>query len=442
MLKILKFIIVCLVAISSAFAQNSRSNEDIQSRVVKDYAYLVQLYKHLHSNPEISLQEEKTAKKLTGELTKLGFKVTNNIGGHGFVGVLKNGDGPTVMIRTDLDGLPVEENTGLDYASKARTIDPQGNDVGIMHACGHDVHMTVFVGTARMLTGLKDKWQGTLVMIGQPAEEIGAGAKSMLDAGLFEKFPRPDYCLALHSNSAIPAGKVGVCEGFALANVDFVDIKVRGKGGHGAYPHTTKDPVVLAAQIVLALQTIVSREIKPVEPAVVTVGSIHGGTKHNIIGDEVDLQLTLRSYSEAVRNQTIEAIKRICHGLAQAAGLSEEDFPIIKVRDGFTPATYNDPELTRHAAKVMRAALGDENVLTVEPVMGGEDFGRFGRVEPKIPIHIFWLGTVAPEKFEASLQSGQSLPSLHSNLFAPLPELTLKTGVKAMTASALSLFKK
>lgn len=441
MLKLLKFIIVCLVTISSAFAQNSHSNDEIQTRVNKDYAYLDQLYKHLHSNPEISLQEEKTAKKLTDELTKLGFKVTQNIGGHGFVGILKNGDGPTVMIRTDLDGLPVEENTGLDYASKARTIDPQGNDVGVMHACGHDVHMTVFVGTARMLTGLKDKWKGTLVMIGQPAEEIGTGAKAMLDEGLFEKFPRPDYCLALHSNSVIPAGKVGVCEGFALANVDFVDIKVHGKGGHGAYPHTTKDPVVLAAQIVLALQTIVSREIKPVEPAVVTVGAIHGGTKHNIIGDEVDLQLTLRSYSEAVRNQTIESIKRICNGLAQAAGLSDEDFPIIKVRDGFTPATYNDPELTRHAAKVMREALGDENVITVEPVMGGEDFGRFGQVEPKIPIHIFWLGTVAPEKFEASLKSGQSLPSLHSNLFAPLPEPTLKTGVKAMTVSALSLFK-
>jgi hippurate hydrolase len=302
--------------------------------------------------------------------------------------------------------------------------------------------MTVFVGTARMLTDLRDKWKGTLVMIGQPAEEIGTGAKAMLDEGLFEKFPRPDYCLALHSNSVIPAGKVGVCEGFALANVDFVDIKVHGKGGHGAYPHTTKDPVVLAAQIVLALQTIVSREIKPVEPAVVTVGAIHGGTKHNIIGDEVNLQLTLRSYSEAVRNQTIESIKRICNGTAQAAGLSQQDFPTIKIRDGFTPATYNDPELTRHAAKVMREALGDENVITVEPVMGGEDFGRFGQVEPKIPIHIFWLGTVAPEKFEASLKSGQSLPSLHSNLFAPLPEPTLKTGVKAMTVSALSLFKK
>ncbi|TDI85872.1 MAG: amidohydrolase, partial [Caldithrix sp.] len=264
MLKLLKFIIVCLVAVSNTFAQNGHSIDDIQSRVDKDYSYLDKLYKHLHSNPEISLQEEKTAKKLTDELTKLGFKVTQNVGGHGFVGILKNGGGPTIMIRTDLDGLPVEENTGLDYASKARTIDPEGNDVGVMHACGHDIHMTVFVGTARMLTSLKDRWKGTLVMIGQPAEEIGAGAKSMLDDDLFEKFPRPDYCLALHSNSAIPAGKVGVCEGFALANVDFVDIKVRGKGGHGAYPHTTKDPVVLAAQIVLALQTIVSREIKPV----------------------------------------------------------------------------------------------------------------------------------------------------------------------------------
>jgi hippurate hydrolase len=263
----------------------------------------------------------------------------------------------------------------------------------------------------------------------------------MLEDGLFTKFPRPDYGLALHSNASLPAGKVGIREGYALANVDFVDLKIFGVGGHGAYPHTTKDPVVIAAQTVLALQTIVSREIKPIEPAVVTVGSIHGGTKHNIISDEVDLQLTLRSYSDEVRNQTIEAIKRISKGIALAAGVPEDKLPTLTVREGFTPATYNDPQLTRRIAKAMSTALGDENVLKVEPVMGGEDFGRYGRVEPRIPISLFWLGAVDPKKVEESLQKGTVLPSLHSSLFAPVPEPTIKTGVKAMSAAVLDLME-
>lgn len=424
---------------SNLVAQNGETltklHDEIHSRISEDYAYLDQLYKHLHANPELSFREEKTAAKIAEELQRLDFEVTSNIGGHGLVGVLKNGMGPTVLVRTDLDALPVEENTGLEYASKVRTTDGQGNEVGVMHACGHDAHMTVFVGTARLLSQLKNQWRGTLVMIGQPAEETGTGAKAMLEDGLFTKFPRPDYCLALHSNASLPAGKVGVCEGYALANVDFVDLKIRGVGGHGAYPHTTKDPVVIAAQIVLALQTIVSREIKPIEPAVVTVGSIHGGTKHNIISDEVDLQLTLRSYSDKVRNQTIAAIKRISKGIALAAGVPEDRLPTFTVREGFTPATYNNPELTRRTAKAMRLALGDENVLQTEPVMGGEDFGRYGRVEPEIPICIFWLGTVDPK----NLQKGTPLPSLHSSLFAPVPEPTIKTGVIAMSAAVLNL---
>ncbi|MFQ5824128.1 MAG: amidohydrolase [bacterium] len=431
---------------SNILAQNNvaltnKLYDEIQSRLNQDYAHLELLYKHLHANPELSFHEEKTAARIAQELKNLDFEVTSNVGGHGFVGVMKNGKGPTVLIRTDLDALPVEENTGLKYASKIRTKDDQGNEVGVMHACGHDVHMTVFVGTARLLSQLKNQWHGALVMIGQPAEETGAGAKAMLEDGLFTKFPRPDYCLALHSNASLPAGKVGICEGYALANVDFVDLKIFGVGGHGAYPHTTKDPIVIAAQIVLALQTIVSREIKPVEPAVVTVGSIHGGTKHNIIPEEVDLQLTLRSYSDQVRNQTIEAIKRISKGIALAAGISEDRLPTLKVREGFIPATYNDPELTRRIAKAMRNLLGDENVLKVEPVMGGEDFGRFGRVNPKIPISIFWLGTVEPKLVAESLQKGTPLPSLHSSIFAPVPTPTLKTGVKAMSAAVLDLLQ-
>ena len=405
----------------------------------QDYPYLEALYKHLHANPELSFHEQNTAARLADELRQVGFEVTTGVGGHGLVGVLRNGDGPTLMIRTDLDALPVEENTGVPYASKVKTTDEQGKEVGVMHACGHDVHMTVFTGTARLLSRLRDRWRGTLVLIGQPAEERGAGARAMLADGLFTRFPRPDFAIALHVNAGMPAGTIAYHKGYALANVDAVDILVRGVGGHGAYPHTTKDPVVLAAQIVLALQTIVSREIKPIEPAVVTVGSIHGGTKHNIIPDEVRLQLTLRSYSDEVREQTIAAIKRICHGLAVAAGVPEDRLPVVTVQDEYTPATYNDPDLTERLAQAWKAVLGADRVRETEAVMGGEDFGQYGRVDPRVPISLFWLGAVEPQRYEASRKSGEPLPSLHSSQFAPLPEPTIKTGVTAMTAAALEL---
>ncbi len=415
--------------------------ERIAQLADQEYSYLDNLYKYLHANPELSFHEVNTSKKIAGELKALGFEVTERVGGYGVVGVLRNGNGPTVMVRTDLDALPVKEQTGLPYASKVITKDDAGNDVYVMHACGHDVHMTVFIGTARLLTQLKDRWQGTLVMIGQPAEEKGGGAKAMIADGLFERFPRPDYALALHVNASLPAGTVAYREGYALANVDAVDITIYGAGGHGAYPHRTKDPIVLAAQTIMALQTIVSREIAPIEPAVVTVGSIHGGTKHNIIPDEVRLQLTLRSYSDAVREQTIAAIRRITRGLAIAAGIPEDRMPVVTVADEYTPATYNDPELTLKLAEVFKEVLGADNVIHHEPVMGGEDFGRYGRVEPKIPISIFWLGTVDPQKFEESRKSGTPLPSLHSSLYAPVPEPTIKTGIKAMTSAVLSLMQ-
>jgi hippurate hydrolase len=423
---------------SILFAQNS-DYEEITKHLNQDYPYLEALYKHLHMNPELSFHEEQTANRISQELLKLGFTVTPNVGGFGLVGVYKNGNGPTVMIRTDLDALPVQENTGLDYASVMRTKDDEDNEVPVMHACGHDVHMTSLVGTARVLTKMRDSWNGTLVMIGQPAEERGSGARAMLADGLYEKFPRPDFALALHSNATLPAGTIGYCEGYALANVDMVDIHIYGSGGHGAYPHTTKDPIVLAAQIILGLQTIVSREIKPLEPAVVTVGSIHGGTKHNIIPDDVKLQLTLRSYSDEVRSQTIEAIKRITRGIATAAGVPEDRLPTVSLRDEYTPSTYNDPKLTRRVAGVFRAILGEKNVVEAEPVMAGEDFSLYGREEPRVPISIFWLGTVDPKKVEESRRTGQGLPSLHSALFAPLPEQSIKTGVKTMSAAALEL---
>jgi len=413
--------------------------EAVSVQLHQDYPELLALYQHLHTHPELSYQEKHTAARIAEELRKLGFEVTTHVGGFGVVAVLKNGPGPTVLIRTDLDALPVKEETGLPYASTARATDDKGRETDVMHACGHDVHMTVFTGVARMMTRLKDRWRGTLVMIGQPAEERGGGARAMLKDGLYSRFPKPDYCLALHVNSEMPSGTIGWVEGFAMANVDSVDVLIRGVGGHGAYPHKTKDPVVLAAEIVLALQTIVSREIRPGEPAVVTVGSIHGGTKHNIIPEEVTLQLTLRSYTDAVREQTIAAVRRIVRGLAEAAGIPEDRMPVVTIKDEFTPATYNEPGLSRRMSGAFKAWLGDDKVVRAEPVMGGEDFSEFGRTPDKVPICLFWLGAVNPEVWKESRDKGTPLPSLHSNRFAPFPEPTIKTGVTAMTAAALEL---
>lgn len=429
-----------LVFVWAAFAQPSDAlRETVRSRVNQEYPALFELYKHLHANPELSFHEEKTAVRVAEELKRSGYEVTTGIGKHGVVAVLKNGSGPTVLVRSDLDGLPVKEQTGLSYASTVTTKDDGGKEVSVMHACGHDIHMSCLVGVARVLKELKEHWHGTLVLIGQPAEERGGGARRMLADGLFTRFPRPDFCVALHDDSSLAAGAVGYTEGYALANVDSVDIVVRGVGGHGAYPHATKDPIVLASEIVVALQTIVSREIAPGEPAVVTVGSIHGGSKHNIIPDEVHLQLTLRSYTDAVRQQTIAAVKRITHGLAVAAGLPEDRMPIVTLEDDFTPATYNNPELTLRLAGVFKSWLGADKVVRKKPVMGGEDFSEYGRTEHKIPICIFMVGAVSPDAVAESVRTGKSLPSLHSPLFAPVPEPTIKTGVTAMTATVLEL---
>ena len=376
---------------------------------------------------------------MADELKQAGFEVTPKVGGHGVVGVLKNGPGPTVLVRTDLDGLPVLEETGLPYASKTRTKDDHGREVPTMHACGHDVHMTSFIGTARVLATLRDRWIGTLVFIGQPAEERVGGAKAMLADGLYSRFPRTDYCVALHAASDLPAGTVGYTEGYAMANSDSVDIVVRGVSGHGAWPHTTKDPIILAAQIVLALQTVVSRETSPIEPAVVTVGSIHGGTKHNIIPDEVRLQLTLRSYSDSVREASIAAVKRIVRGQAISAGIPEALMPSVEISDESAKSTYNDPALTQRLSAAIGRSLGPGNMIAKKPVMGAEDFGLYGRVEPKIPICLFWLGTITKESVAESIKSGRTLPSLHSSKFSPVPEPTLKTGVTAMTAAVLEL---
>lgn len=421
---------------------NIASASPVQSSIANDYDYLKNLYIDLHKHPELSFHENRTADKLSKELQLLGFEVTTQVGGTGLVGVLRNGAGPTLMLRTDLDALPVKEETGLAFASTVQTEDDLGKTVPVAHACGHDAHMTIFIGTARQLVSIKDLWKGTLVMVGQPAEERGAGARMMLKDGLFERFPRPDYNLALHVYPELAVGTVGYTKGFALANVDSVDITVHGIGGHGAYPHTTKDPVLLASKIVLSLQTLVSREVSPLEPAVVTVGSIHGGTKHNIISDRVDLQLTVRSYSDEVRNQLLEGIKRIAIAEGRVYGLPDRLLPIVKIKDEATPSVYNDPEFTMRIVKVFKRVLGEDKVKDTPPVMGGEDFARYGRVEPKIPSLLFKLGAMDKQVIAEAKATGKRLPSLHSPFFAPVAEPTIKTGVLVMTSAALEILGK
>ena len=401
---------------------------------------LLELYKELHSNPELSYQEYETSKKLASVLENIGYQVTRNVGGNGVVALLENGDGNTVMFRADMDGLPVEEKTGASYASKKRVKNLDGEEVFTMHACGHDVHMTVLIGVAEYLYKIKDTWQGTLLLVLEPAEEVSGGARNMIKDGLFTKFPRPDFNLAFHVSASLQAGKVGYLPGWAMANVDSVDITVKGLGGHGAYPHTTKDPIVIAANIVTQLQTIVSRQIAPTDPAVVTVGSIHGGTKHNVIPNEVKLQLTLRSYTDEVRNQTLSSIERIVRGSAISAGLTEEYFPVIEIKDEYTPAVFNNPSLVEKVQRSFVNTLGDDKVIEVSPVMGGEDFGMFGRVEPIIPTALFWLGAVNNEVYEKAKRDDLTLPSLHSDLFLPDADPAINTGVEAMSNAIVDLF--
>ena len=408
---------------------------------VNEFA-LFDLYKELHANPELSYQETETSARLAIILKEMGYEVTEGFGGTGVVAILKNGKGKTIMLRADMDGLPVKERTGVSYSSKKKVINLEGQEVFTMHACGHDIHMTVLIGAARALLESRNKWQGTLILILQPAEEVSGGARAMLREGLYTKYPRPDYNLALHVSADLEAGKVGYISGYAMANVDSVDILVKGIGGHGAYPHKTKDPIMLATQLVMALQTIVSREISPLEPAVVTVGSIHGGTKHNVIPNEVKLQLTIRSYSDSVRNKTLAGIKRIAENLARSAGLPNTLYPVITIKDEYTPAVFNDPKLTRKLKQSFEKALGKDSVIQVSQVMAGEDFGMYGRIKPIIPTSLFWLGSVNKTKYNLSNRRGNPLPSLHSDVFMPDPIPTINTGIKALTQAAHDLFNK
>ncbi len=421
-----------------------------QSLADAELPSLLTIYKDIHTHPELSGYEERTAALVAKELRAAGCQVTEHVGkyensklkGYGVVGVMKNGDGPTVLVRTDMDALPVEEDTGLPYASKVVAKNDEGKDVHVMHACGHDAHIAIFIGTARALAKLKNQWHGTIVFVGQPAEELGTGARALLKDGLYEKFGKPNFALGFHDKADLVTGRIGVTEGYTTANVDTVDVNVRGVGGHGAYPHKTKDPIVLAAEIINDWQTIISRENNPLDPIVVTVGSIHGGTKSNIIPDEVKMQLTVRTYKPETRERVLAAIDRIAKGCATAAGVPPERAPIVTVsKDQFCPATYNNPELTRRLVAVWKSSLGDENVKIVDAVMGGEDFSEYSLSDHSIPAVNFHIGVVDPAKIAEFKQAGKELPTLHSSKFAPVPEPTIRVGIIGMTSAVLDLMK-
>ena len=422
-----------------------------QSTADAELPSLLVIYKDIHAHPELSGHEEHTATLVAKELRAAGCQVTEHLGkyeksdlsGYGVVGVMKNGDGPTVLVRTDMDALPVEEETGLPYASRVVVKNDEDKDVHVMHACGHDVHVAAFIGTARALGKLKDQWHGTIVFVAQPAEEIGSGARALLKDGLYDRFGKPNFALGFHDKADLQTGHIGVTEGYTSANVDSVDVTVRGVGGHGGYPHKTKDPIVLAAEIINAWQTIASRENNPLDPIVITVGSIHGGTKHNIIPDEVKMQITVRTYKPQVRERVLADIDRIAKGCAAAAGIPPDLAPIVSVsKDFVAPATYNNPELTKRLIAVWKKSLGNENVEIVDPTMGGEDFSEYSLPDHSIPAVDFHFGAVDPAKIAEFKQAGKELPTLHSSKFAPVPEPTIRVGVIGMTGAVLELMKK
>ncbi|HMA50246.1 MAG TPA: amidohydrolase [Magnetospirillaceae bacterium] len=428
----------CLLVACSLLALTGIARaEDLKAALDKDYPSLESLYRTLHSHPELSGQETESAKRLAEEARKAGFEVTEHVGGTGVVAVMKNGAGPTVLLRTELDALPVEEQTKLPFASHVKVKNAKGEDIPVMHACGHDIHMTVWTGTARRMAAEKDKWSGTLVMIAQPAEETVAGARAMIKDGLFSRFPRPDYNVAIHDTNNLPAGQVGWISGYRQAAADTVDIEVKGIGGHGATPEVTRDPVVLASYIVVGLQTLVSRNKDPFDPAVVTVGSIHGGTKHNIIGTSVHMQLTVRTYKDETRKMVLEGIKRIAENEGRAFDLPEDKLPVVTVSDDFAPSLYDDPALVQKLLPALRAELGD-GLVQGRPIMASEDFSEYERVEPKIPTVMFDVGAVDP-KVWASTADHNTLPGPHSPFWAPDAEPTIKAGVETMVTSAQTL---
>ena len=415
-------------------AQTSSPSGSLAAQVQSVYPQVQALYVDLHEHPELSLHEVNTAAKLTAQLRQLGYEVTEKVGGTGIVAILHNGSGPTIMLRTELDALPVPEKTGLPYASHVTTKDDAGHDVPVMHACGHDIHMAALVGTAEIMATTKDQWQGTLMLIGQPSEERGSGAKAMIADGLFTRFPKPSAGVALHTSNELPAGKVGVLAGYVSSNADTVNITIYGRGGHGAMPESTIDPIVIAAKTVVSLQTIVSREIKPGEPAVITVGYIQGGTKNNIIPDEVHLGLTVRSYSDTVRKQLLTSIGRVTKAEAEAAGAPKA--PLVEILES-TNAMYNDQKLAEELSATLRQTLGAGNVVTITPAMTSEDYSEFEIAG--VPSFYYELGVANPQAFSEAKAKGISLPSNHSPYFAPDMEPSLKTAIESEVAVLRSL---
>lgn len=436
-------ILTATAALASLLTGNPAHADDLRQSIAADLPDLMAIYRDLHQHPELSFQEVRSAKVMADAARKAGFTVTEKVGRTGIVAVLRNGPGPTVMIRADMDALPVEEQTGLPYASKARGTTPAGVESGIMHACGHDTHMTAWIGVARQMAARRGQWSGTLVMIGQPAEETGEGAKAMLDDGLYTRFPKPDYALAFHDMSAVPAGKITYASGPAMANVDSVDIEVKGVGGHGAAPHTTKDPIVLASAIVMRLQTLVSRENDPIMPAVVTVGSFHAGARYNIIPDSAKLQLTVRSFTDEQRARMIEGIKRVVAGEAAASGMPADKMPVVTFAEGFTPALINEPGFTAQVIAPLTQRFGADRVAQAPPIMPGEDFSRYRRADPgNIQSVMLWVGGERPETIEKARAQGQVLPSLHSPFWAPDAEKVVATGAEALASTAMQLMPK
>ncbi|HET7315899.1 MAG TPA: amidohydrolase [Sphingomicrobium sp.] len=435
--------IALAVGIVAMMLSSASPAATIAEGVAADMPQLMTLYRDLHAHPELSMQEVRTPAKLASEMRKLGFDVTEHVGKTGVVAVMKNGPGPVLLIRADMDALPVKEQTGLPFASTVVGKLPDGTPTPVMHACGHDTHITTWLGTAQRMAAMKDQWSGTLVMILQPGEEIGAGAQAMLDDGLYTRFPKPDVALAFHDAASLPEGVIGVTPGYALANVDSVDLTVHGVGGHGAYPQTTKDPIVLASRIVTTLQTLVSRENDPQEPAVVTVGSFHAGSKHNIISDEAKLQLTVRSYTPEVRKHLLDGIRRIARGEAIAAGLPEDKMPEVAIREAeYTPSTFNTEKLSNRALALFTGHFGEQRVKKTPAVMGGEDFSRYWLANKSMESLIFWVGGTPIEKWNAAGGNPQKLPSLHSPFWAPDAEAVISTATEAMTLAAIDVLKK
>src|SRR5256714_2048624 len=448
----MKIVLLPAVCWWSLFAVSGFAQATPQSIADAELPSLLTIYKDIHSHPELSTQEQRTAPIIAKELRAVGCEVTEDFGkydnpnlkSYGVIGIMKNGDGPKVLVRTDMDALPVQEETGLPYASKAVATNDEGKEVRVMHACGHDAHISMFIGVARTLAKLKSQWHGTIIFVAQPAEELGTGARALLNAGLYPKFGKPDFALGFHDKADLQTGHIGVTEGYTYANVDSVDVIVRGVGGHGAYPHKTKDPIVLAAEMINAWQTIASRENNPLDPIVVTVSSIHGGTKHNISSDEVKMQLTVRTYKAEIRDRVLAAIERIAKGIATTGGVPADHAPIVHVeKDQYTPATYYNPDMTKRVSAALKTAIGADNVLAKDPTMGGEDFSEYSLPDHSIPAFMFNVGAAEPAKVVESKKPGASpLPSLHSSKFAPVPEPTIRTGLIGMTSAVLDLMKR